>query len=355
MVARAAVPSVLIADADPYICRVFEAKLTRDKQFHVVGAASIREALQAAVAQPFDVVLWDTRLRDTTGQLARLRALCPGAALILTTTDDRPASHPDTDHLDVTDVLTKPFGLDLLVERIASAMNAPRTATTASGAELVRVGQQLAILSPGGRCVTRVLECHDDAFIVVGAPRVEAPLDFDRGRPVRVQVKGRDALYSFDSQLASVQTQPLPGWELPLPCTIRRDQRRRSPRRPLRLFISLERIEPATVPLPSQRDTETGAEREAARVASGITEDLCLGGCALVSAQPLPVGMVVRFDLQHTGRPPLIGQACILRTQPLRRFESAATDAPRYRIALAFMDLDSTAQHHLGALLESPS
>src|ERR1051326_1784503 len=117
MNARSLPPLVLISDAEPYICRVFEAKLVKDNQFRVVCATSGSEALQAALQQPFDVILWDLRLRDSESLLPELRALSPYAALLLMTTDDLPQLTAETPRLDVTDVLTKPFGLDTLVER----------------------------------------------------------------------------------------------------------------------------------------------------------------------------------------------------------------------------------------------
>ena len=76
MVARQAVPSILIVDAEPYLCRVFEAKLVRENAFRVVAVTRGEDALQAAVEQVFDVLVWDERLGtgDSAGALGPLRA-----------------------------------------------------------------------------------------------------------------------------------------------------------------------------------------------------------------------------------------------------------------------------------------
>ncbi|HLK58988.1 MAG TPA: response regulator, partial [Chthonomonadaceae bacterium] len=190
-------PLVLIADAEPYICRVFEAKLVKNNQFRVVCAHAGPEAFQAALLQPFDVILWDLRLRDSERLLPGLRALSPQAALLLMTTDDLPRLSAEITRLDVADVLTKPFGLDLLIERVRVGMSRASTLTSIAHMDLGRVGQQLAIYSQEGRCVTRVLESGANTFAVVGAPRVTTPSDFAPGRRVTVQVQGRDALYCF--------------------------------------------------------------------------------------------------------------------------------------------------------------
>ena len=72
MVALSTPPSVLIADADPYIGRVLEAKLVKSNRFHVTIATSGADAIQAALQQAFSILLWDVRMRDTALLLPRL-------------------------------------------------------------------------------------------------------------------------------------------------------------------------------------------------------------------------------------------------------------------------------------------
>ncbi|HEV2472119.1 MAG TPA: response regulator, partial [Chthonomonadales bacterium] len=224
MVERSIAPWVLVADAEPYICRVFEAKLTKNNSFRVICATTGAEALRAAAAISFDALLWDLRLRDTHNSLARLRSFCPNAALILMSTDDLPGLSEEIDRLDVADVLVKPFSLDLLVSRLDLALEVGAS-TRSISMHLTRVGQAISVISPMGACRTRVMETYPDRIAVVGPPRVEAPSDFAPGTRVKVELDGADALYSFHSRLVPESASMVPGWQLRLPRILRREQR----------------------------------------------------------------------------------------------------------------------------------
>lgn len=342
MVARSTAPAVLVADAEPYICRVFEAKLSKDNQFQVTSASTGLEAFQAALRQPFDVILWDMRLRETARLLPSLRALCPVASLLLMTTDDRPMLGPETDRLDVADVLVKPFGLDTLVERVRASLSAPHSGGSVARVDLAVVGQQLTIRSPGGLCVTRVLESGTDTFTVVSAPRVETPEDFAPGVHVQVEVNGSDALYTFASRLNRLYPTPVPRWELRLPRTIHRAQRRLTPRLSLHLPVVLR-----------PEASDAGELFNTIEAASGVLEDINRDGFALISDTPLPVGAQVAFDL-HDMETALTGIGTVLRLEPLPGATSTGTTlAARYHIALQFTALTSTARRRLRALLAS--
>ena len=123
MQATSAPDSVLIADAEPTICRVFEAKLTKEGRFRVVCASTGADACVFAPQNSFDVLLWDLRIRDSDRWLPQLRALCPDAVLLLMSTDDRPVVSSAVSCLNVADVLIKPFGLDTLQNRVLSALS----------------------------------------------------------------------------------------------------------------------------------------------------------------------------------------------------------------------------------------
>src|SRR5579862_6926978 len=110
--------AVLVADADPYVSRVVSAGLSRDGLIRVTAAFHGRDALAAAVALPFHVILWSVREPTDDGNLPRVRALCPHAALILMTTDDRLRLAAEFTPLDVSGVLVKPFSLDSLHKRV---------------------------------------------------------------------------------------------------------------------------------------------------------------------------------------------------------------------------------------------
>ena len=118
--------SVLVADAEPTICRVFEAKLTKEGRFRVVSASTGMDAYRLALQQSFDILLWDLRLRDSDTLLPRLRALCPAAAFLLMSTDDQPAVSVPVSRLDIAGILVKPFGLDTLETCICTALSQSR-------------------------------------------------------------------------------------------------------------------------------------------------------------------------------------------------------------------------------------
>ena len=324
-------PLILIADADTANCRVFEAKLTREK-YRTVSVTTSVEALQAAMKEPYDVLLWDVHLRDTFDLLPRIRALCPHSILILMTTDDQATLDPELRRLDVTDVLTKPFGLETLAERIRRALHASLTSVVAAKVDLVQIGQLLTLISPAGDCMTRVLDSNQDSFLVVGAPRVETPPDFAPGLRVQVIVNGSDAVYSFPSRLIGFEEHPVAHWELHTPRTIRREQRRKVPRLALHLPVLLS--------------SEPNLQ--------GVTEDVSMTGCAIVADHPLQIGSQVHFSLQHPTQGALEGEGEVVRIQPMIG-SGGSLSTPRtqhYRIALHFQELSLTERRRLRSLLQ---
>ncbi len=318
--------SVLVADAEPTLCRVFEAKLTKEGRFRVACASTAQEAYRLALHSPFDILLWDLRLRDSDTVLPRLRALSPDAALLLMSTDDQPTISMTVLRLDITGVLIKPFGLDTLEASIRSALT-QRTRQQPLH-QIGFVGQYVTIRTPSGACLTRVFENAHDTFLVVGATRVATPPDFGVGLKVQVEYNGRGALYSFDSTLVRELTEPLPCWELAMPDLIRRLQRRRAPRIPLQKMIRLH-----------------AAGEGPDLLCDGTTTDISILGLALLSATALEIGTHVYFTIS----PDVTGRASVVRTQSQR----ALTGDLHYRIALQFDDVPSQTQAHLEGWLEN--
>ena len=346
-------PSVLIADGDPYICRVFEAKLTKDSPFRAISVTTGQEALAAAAQNVFRAILWDMRLRDTSRLLPQLRALCPGAVLLLLTTDDLPTLDADLSRLDVSDILVKPLNLDTLVDRVRAALDAPPAISLSTQMDLSRVGQRMEIGSPAGTCVTRVMENHHDSFTVVGGPRVRVPNDFRAGLLIRAQIAGDDAIYSFASRLIRTVDAPVEGWEIQKPRTIRREQRRRCPRRPLSFAISLEQASDDAIASGELPDIAVVSMRTGTPV-DGQTEDVGIGGCALVSDVALPTGTPVHFVLTPHSKAPITGTGMIVRSAPFSLTGDPAPDAA-YRLAVQFLSLPSASRRQLQGVLEPVS
>ena len=341
MVVQSSVDSVLIADADPYLCRVFEAKLLKDTQFDVVVTNTGSDACQAALQKSFTVILWDTRLRDTLRHLPRLRALCPQASILLMTTDDQPSLDSELRRLDISEVLVKPFGLDTLLERMRNSQSHPYVPESAANLDFARIGQRLTLASEAGRCITRVLERGSESFVVVGSPRVNEPSDFDAKLPVRVEIIGGDALYSFQSKLLRPLVSPVPAWELPLPIRIHREQRRKQPRVQLSLPIQIEAFS-------SPNDTSL-SQSLSDRIVVGLTEDLSLNGCSVISRKPLQVGMSVRFAIEGLPLSQIEGEGEIVRLQSLAEVDRLT----RHQISIQFKDLPSLFRKRLRALVET--
>lgn len=334
---------VLIADVDPTNCRVFETKLTRSNRFHVFSVTSGHEAIQAALRNNFDVILWD--LRHPSALLPRLQALCPHAVLLLMTTDDQFRLPAEWHLLEIADMLVKPFNLDTMVEKIHLALTrGPALEKKALHFEPVRVGQGLILQWDNGECVTRVLECRQDTFLVVAGTRVHAPEQLPEGQRMTVQFNGEDALYHFRSRLVHAYTTPLTRWELQKPAAIQRRQRRRHPRVPLRMPIQIR--------LPTDGTIAAGASLappEATLVWEGETTNIGPGGCAVVWASALPAGTDVLFQCVASDRTTIQGRGRILRNVPL-----AVPDSTGYLMAIQFEALSAGARRALRTLLHRP-
>lgn len=317
--------SVLVTDAEPTICRVFEAKLTKEGRFRVVCASTGMDAYRLALLHPFDILLWDLRMRDSDMLLPRLRALCPDAALLLMSTDDQPAVSVPVSRLDIAGILVKPFGLDTLEAHVRSALAQRRRQQPLY--HIGFVGQHVTIHTAAGQCTTRVFENAQDSFLVVGAPRVAVPPDFAAGLKVKVEYNGRGALYSFDSELLREVTDPLACWELAMPTTIQRNQRRAAPRVPLQIPIRLR----------TASDAPDGFWE-------GATTDVSIGGLALVSALELAAGTPVQFTIP----PDFTGHATVVWNQP----EPDPTGVPCFRTALRFDALPTATRTFLESRLD---
>lgn len=288
---------VLVVDPDPYVSRVVEARLSRGGQYRVTTASGAADAIAAATATPFHVILWEWWLPDRSEVLPYIRALCPDAALIITTTDDRVRPDGDLIPLGVASVLEKPFGLDALPREIAKALRQNVGVFARQCLDLCCVGQRVAVLAGGDRFTTRVLQHGMDTFFVVGEPRVHVPASLEPGVRVRVELQGEDGVYSFDAKVLDHETDPVPGWRITLPRVIRRSQRRKHVRYPLSVPVEIA----------------VSQGPAAGRNLRGQLENVSTGGCALVSPESLTEGTGVDLSFE----PPL--QPLVRRSGKIRR------------------------------------
>lgn len=334
MVALSETPLVFIVDAEPVNCRLFDAKLTRNQEFRTLCANSGAEAVRLAAQETFSVILWDMRMQETLSLLPRLRAFCPQSALLLLTTDDRLTLPITLQRLDIADILIKPLNLDTLLKRVRHAVNASPLPPVTPSLEIVFVGQQIVLRRDTGTCTTRVVAVGLNTFAVAAPPRVDAPADFIPGAFVRIVLPAADAIYSFEANILERTEMPVPQWEIAMPRSIQREQRRQFSRAVIR----------AAVTLSAQNPSETDAAIHA------VTRDIGFGGLALVSENALAPGTDVAFDLKQTGQENLAGFGRVVRATP-RTAEPPET-VSKYDLVVEFTSLPLVARQQLCSLVE---
>ena len=116
---------ILVVDDEPLI-RWSLAETLSDRGYEVVEAADGRAAVRAVSASPFDVVLLDIRLPDSSDLtlLSRLRLLAPDARVILMTAHGTPEVVQKALDLGAFRVVSKPFEVHEMVDLVASALAA---------------------------------------------------------------------------------------------------------------------------------------------------------------------------------------------------------------------------------------
>jgi DNA-binding NtrC family response regulator len=113
---------VLVVDDEPLI-RWSLTETLSDRGYEVVEAADGRAAVRAVSASPFDVVLLDIRLPDSSDLtlLSRLRLLAPDARVILMTAHGTPEVVQKALDLGAFRVVSKPFEMSELAALVSQA------------------------------------------------------------------------------------------------------------------------------------------------------------------------------------------------------------------------------------------
>jgi two-component system KDP operon response regulator KdpE len=135
---------VLVVDDEPQILRALRINL-QARGYEVTTAADGREALEAAAANPPDVVILDLGLPDIDGVdvIAGLRGWTTVPILVLS---GRSGSSDKVDALDAgaDDYVTKPFGMDELLARLRAML---RRNLTTEGEPVVEFGEVVVDLA----------------------------------------------------------------------------------------------------------------------------------------------------------------------------------------------------------------
>jgi DNA-binding NtrC family response regulator len=112
---------VLIVDDDEMVIMVLERILSRDPLFKTVSASTGKEAMNILRHFPFDALICDMALPDTTGEdlLARINkeGRCPPFVMMMSGIVRPMASHPSTDFV----FLEKPFSPEKVIAALQQA------------------------------------------------------------------------------------------------------------------------------------------------------------------------------------------------------------------------------------------
>ncbi|MGV9361056.1 response regulator transcription factor [Amycolatopsis sp. NPDC003731] len=165
---------LLVVDDEATVRELLSAAL-RFAGFHVTSAASAREAVAAATAEPPDLVLLDVMLPDADGfeVVRRLRERHPGhgapVPVLFLTARDRQSDKVTGLSLGADDYVTKPFDLAELIARIrailrrtaghqAGVLTVGTLALDAEGHQVTREGQAIRLSATEFRLLRYLME-----------------------------------------------------------------------------------------------------------------------------------------------------------------------------------------------------
>ncbi|MBE8521133.1 response regulator transcription factor [Amycolatopsis sp. H6(2020)] len=165
---------LLVVDDEATVRELLSAAL-RFAGFHVTSAATAREAVAAATAEPPDLVLLDVMLPDADGfeVVRRLRERHPGhgapVPVLFLTARDRQSDKVTGLSLGADDYVTKPFDLAELIARIrailrrtaghpAGVLTVGALALDAEGHQVTREGQAIRLSATEFRLLRYLME-----------------------------------------------------------------------------------------------------------------------------------------------------------------------------------------------------
>ncbi len=152
---------LLVVEEDPLVC-LATCRVLEQAGYEVLQAQSGREAMVVlgAYSDTLKLVISHVELPDVSGlELARaIHAACPGMRILLTTSEDPRALGERVQLPSRTEVLRKPFGHDVLVDRIRRVLAANEDRLT-----VLMVEDDASALSAHEELLTR------EGFRVVGA------------------------------------------------------------------------------------------------------------------------------------------------------------------------------------------
>ncbi len=286
---------VLVVDPDPYVNRVIGALIGRNSD--VTTASNSRAGRRAASMQNFDLILWDLRMDRCSDELPIVRAICPDALIVATTSEIKTITIGSVAHLGVDHVLHKPYGMDALSDLMPRVLTSDRNSTNGPAGDIMNPGQRVTVLADNVRHSTRVMNVTQDAVMVVGGSRIAFAPPLRRGMRLTIESTGVNGVYCGASRYLGTVSEPVDGYELLYPTKFVRLQRRVHPR-----FA----VEPGT---------EATVSVEDGNLLAGAVSNISLGGSALVIRGAINPGakLVVTYRL---GNVEYIVNATVVRCSP---------------------------------------
>lgn len=328
--------SVLVVDDEINLCRILGAKLAKSG-YDVVAVHDGAQAVEKVRESDFDVVLLDLILPKMDGltALAKIRSMRGALPVIVMTACESADALEQARSHGVSAYVNKPFDLDSLVNLVACTSQARIAGTDRKLPEsTVLFGQGQAVTveiqnGHGARIYSSCICAKNDRTLSVEAPREGGGvLCVPPRTSVRVALAGRDAHYSFLSQVVDSSTDLEQVLVLDKPRVIYRAQRREHPRTEI------------SVPL---RYARMGDGDEALRPAR--TQDLSLGGaCIIVPEEVLP-GEMLRVEI----RPKSTKDTMSLVAQVLRAKRRTVSEDPDFILGCKFATPDERIKKLLGS------
>jgi DNA-binding response OmpR family regulator len=320
--------SILVLDDEPNFCRILEAKLTK-ASYEVFTAADAAAAFRFLLARRFDLVLLDMRLPDANGLdlLPRLHAVAPATPILLMTAYEVEGLREAALRAGASDVLYKPFDLNVLTLTVQHAIDAgaPPERAAALVSDTLAVGRAVVIQVLSGADSAahsaRVLDEQAESFDV----STEVPLPAALGEPVLVSITGTDAIYEFRSKVLEQQNPAT--LSLVKPAVIRRNQRRKHTRHSMQRPVEI-RVEGADGDAEGRPDFSN---------LSGMSIDLSAGGMCVALPSSLRPGARISVSIAPSEDQPRTFQAdaVVVRSAPV----DETAPQPIYRAGLQFANI----------------
>jgi len=344
--------SILVVDDEYNLRRILEAKL-RLSNFAVMVASDAATALRHLLRHSFALVLLDVHLPDANAItiLPRLRAAAPDTPFLLMTAYEEEGLRERALRAGAVEILYKPFDLDLMVQTIRFHIAQSRHRSAAQPGPLssiVQLGQAVVLEIPTNaetrEHAARITAKRAETFDVVSETAPQ-PLP---GRPVGIRVPGEDGLYQFRTHVVTATQEQGGTLCLAKPSFIRRRQRRKQPRVPLSVPVTLHIQRPA----PHADSTIPQGALPLDEALEGITRDVSLSGMAIILSRPLPSGTRVRLSWTLPLSPPSPGD--VQASGEVVRSETTDSSPPLtiYHAAVRFVRLSAESRARLRAYLD---